>query len=814
MSDSGNGNHVSSLADMNPRYKRGYQACDNCKARKIKCDIGPVDSPGKPPCRRCRRENRTCTFKSPTKRRGGGIQQRHADSVLMNDNLQQLDVHGVRDIAVVDGHRPGGSFNTALASPLSSAADPCLPPETNQQNTATLLKRPSTTSYDAVSILYGARRYGESRAGVSIDNVLRDSRSLVEKDNSELSSWSDFYFVHIGLLSASETQALFQYFRDRLLPFSPVAEAVVNQHFSPRRFLEEEPILAMTILVIASRYMPLEGTGSSLRSQTIHNALWERLKAMIDHMIWGQENFYGPFCGAIWQQAGESRPLSDSAHLMCPPLGGLRTLGACEALMLLTEWAPRAVYFPSMENQYSIFMGGAEGSKSRPLTTAIGNRSRLQELDPIWRSDRMVWSMLGNALTLAVELGVFDDADGPTMGTREARWNVWKDRAYQERATRIKHLLLAYLDQVSIRLGRSYLTPYSISTLPVDTDDDTVKCWVKITSLMRHVNKTLFRSQAYTTAIIESGEYLGKVANAQQTLKDWQKELNMARLSKSMRSIVTIEYHSICVSVSSVAITALTGHYEKISRYSSCDEELRAGMLSVYGENEAYIREGVSAAAAALRVVTDELSVDGTLTYIPDRVYLRILNNAIALWKALVLPIPCEAASEKLNILEQTVKALRGSVVDDIHLANRMAESMDMMINYFLRKRPSGRHRMEEEQQHADTSRRSRHSDRMSRLNQHPRPGEGSNNFHQGPYLPTPHTLSSEGSTVSRERPDEFNDSSRDSNYPLVVDEYDFIVAAESNNWNWAGEIDMYNILSGSFLGFEQQEGGSSIPLI
>lgn len=43
-------------------FRRAYKACDSCRQRKVRCDLGSVENPVEPPCRRCRRERRQCTF--------------------------------------------------------------------------------------------------------------------------------------------------------------------------------------------------------------------------------------------------------------------------------------------------------------------------------------------------------------------------------------------------------------------------------------------------------------------------------------------------------------------------------------------------------------------------------------------------------------------------------------------------------------------------------------------------------------------------------------------------------------------------------
>lgn len=43
-------------------FKRNYVACLNCRTRKVKCDLGSVETPHDPPCARCKRERKECVF--------------------------------------------------------------------------------------------------------------------------------------------------------------------------------------------------------------------------------------------------------------------------------------------------------------------------------------------------------------------------------------------------------------------------------------------------------------------------------------------------------------------------------------------------------------------------------------------------------------------------------------------------------------------------------------------------------------------------------------------------------------------------------
>ncbi|KAG5421985.1 ARO80 [Candida metapsilosis] len=67
------------------KYKRNYRACLNCRMRKVKCDLGPVDNPHNGKCARCLRERKDCVFVES--KRGG------ANNVLSGRRKRQKQSH-------------------------------------------------------------------------------------------------------------------------------------------------------------------------------------------------------------------------------------------------------------------------------------------------------------------------------------------------------------------------------------------------------------------------------------------------------------------------------------------------------------------------------------------------------------------------------------------------------------------------------------------------------------------------------------------------------------------------------------------------
>lgn len=331
-----------------------------------------------------------------------------------------------------------------------------------------LLRDTTYTTADALSLLWEAGRHSDR---IPPESVPQSARSLsartpaspaahpsgtsAESDalgtttpagvDDALHSWSQLRFVRTGLFTAEEAMDFVNYFHTHLAPFTPISSSPFQEPSSHVTLLEEEPILAVTILMLASRYMKLSGPGALSRSYMIHERLWQHLQGMLSRMIFGQEQFTalnpdGPY---------------DSVHLegvQGSHFGCLRTLGTCEALLLLSEWHPRILHVPAGEDGDSILIKD-DVRRTRASAAGIGGRIKIDWLEPVWRSDRMCWSMLGNALSLAFELGIFDEYDNTMLGAREARRDIWSCETSSQRAYRVQHLLWVYLTQTSGRLG-------------------------------------------------------------------------------------------------------------------------------------------------------------------------------------------------------------------------------------------------------------------------------------------------------------------------------------------------------------------------
>ena len=163
----------------------------------------------------------------------------------------------------------------------------------------------------------------DARGSVIDPAIAIDSTKVAENEEfgEALQAWSRLRFVRAGWLTAREAISYIDYFYAHLAPLTPISPPDFRSPSSHSQLLNEEPVLAVTLLTIAARYKKLPGPGSQSRSFMIHERLWLYLQGMITRMFWGQEQFGGGFCGA-----GNS-----TRGLKCGPnTGALRSLGTIE----------------------------------------------------------------------------------------------------------------------------------------------------------------------------------------------------------------------------------------------------------------------------------------------------------------------------------------------------------------------------------------------------------------------------------------------------------------------------------------------------
>ena len=489
-----------------------------------------------------------------------------------------------------------------------------------------------------------------------------------------------------------------------MAPLTPISLPSFQLPGSHSTLLSEEPILAVTLLTISSRYMRLSGAGAISRSYAIHEKLWNYLRGMIERIVWGQEQFGAGFGTSPTRE--EEIQTSSTAPWRGLRKGSMRTLGTVESLMLLTEWHPRALHFPPGDDGDELIVhdGRADMDNSNDQTgelstsqaqRGVGGKRIESWLEPAWRSDRMCWMLLGNAMALSFELGVFDPF--PNMGTLDGSSYrpEYRSPSHRLRARRLRKLLLVYLTQLSGRLEwpnpcdtgdlanfklqthipEGEANPDGSASFEAGSEDCVLHCWVELINLMRSGNELFFSSRNHTKNLIRSGDYTSRLEHFQPRLKKWREEFDkldskwswacVGHIPESradtvavpvyMRHILNIEFEYLTVYINSLALQAVVERCANGGCANNASQNLEppgmnlegfsprsrayAGNIpystvaGLYSGDQGYIREVVDASRNLLRTVVDGLLPGGYLQHAPVRTYFRIVSGAMFLLK-------------------------------------------------------------------------------------------------------------------------------------------------------------------------------------
>lgn len=442
----------------------------------------------------------------------------------------------------------------------------------------------------------------------------------------------------------------------------------------------DEPILAITVLTIASRHMQLSGPGATIRAYQIHDVLWNNLRGMVQRLVWGQEQFGGGFCGGGAVKTHESRTGQITWK------GSLRTLGTIEALLLLTDWHPRALHFPPGDNEnrlldadFSLTKDNAAAGPDSFEAREDGKVAFSSWLEPAWRSDRMSWMLLGAAVTLSFELGVFN----------KEHYNC-KDHHGPEsecaRKQRVRIMVLVYVSQTSGRLGFTPMLSFDKWKAdpvfeetnkvhrhgPADPIELMQECWLGIAGLMYKANEEIFLSKQYTRDLTSRGEYIGAIARFKPMLQEWKANFERVRnqFDPVMQHLLSMEHDYARLYINSLGLQKVVESWINISNEAASSENnnnnhlnnashgigvASAGsggvtfslLLDIWRPNKEYIDEVSDAAQSILKAVMEGLVPGGHLTHASVRSYFRILSGLMFTLKVCLC---CLVLERKANV--------------------------------------------------------------------------------------------------------------------------------------------------------------------
>lgn len=530
-----------------------------------------------------------------------------------------------------------------------------------------------------------------------------------EGTEKALKAWNKFRFVKAGWFSAREAISYVEYFNNHLHPLSPTLTNPTLLYVSHRHhhhlLLRNEPFLATAILTVASRYLILPVPGGQSRSFAIHDMLWREVRGAFERLMWG----------GGWGGLGVPRPvgISGLSTVSSARVGkaskGLRTIGTVEGLLILTEWHVRGLHFPmdAEESDWGIALSDDEDAPTPKAGSGPGVVEGLGDkieniLEPAYRSDRMSWMLLGNALALAYELGVFDESDiNASTHAPSPSSNHQSEMPFRLRSKRIQKLLLVYVLQLASRLGWTSMIPRGVRdsvrhkrvpttppttsadgaswTDPDELQDAVFSTWVDLTMLMNSSSELLFPSRSITKQIMRSGQYVALLEHFQPLLRNWKNEFESLNLPAPIYHILVLEYEHVRFYINSLALQAVVDRCSQVTNPSSSSPEAGRGaafsaLWEMSSQDLEFIREVVDASRSLLTTVVHQMFPNGYLKHAPVRIYLRILSAAMFLLKTFALGAKEVEVKESMELIGLVCDCLRNAAVDDVHLGLRFAD--------------------------------------------------------------------------------------------------------------------------------------------
>ncbi|KAL3479953.1 hypothetical protein BJX99DRAFT_55054 [Aspergillus californicus] len=680
-------------------YQRTYKACIPCRQRKAKCDLGehPDGTPVGPPCAKCRREQRQCVFSESRawerkKKRGPhdeGTQSPPTTRRRISSNIRVDEEREIRqpDPPLTKYHVDTDNGITPRRTFAAEDRHAC------QQSASTLdnsmMRTVVSSGNDALNILFEAAAahsqeaalaevprnapndahespFAQAQSAVSPDVLAKATRPVEISYASKevLSTWESCRFVMMGWFTSREAVTLIDLFFKNMSSLSPILTHFYADHQHHHELVTCDPVLCCTILMLSSRYHILPGPGGESRNFFIHHRLWQHCQQLVIRLVFGQE------------KALNSK---------------LRRIGTIEALLLMSEWHPRSLHFPPESDGWDSDLV-TKVPQPRGEDSSSKNRFLEDMIEPARRSDQMSWMLLGAALSLSHELGIFEVDDEKRIWYSAYEGFIPTDQI-KLRRQRVQRLLYVYINQLAWRIGCVSLMPQSLNhaILNRQTSRDLkqsgdqwlafMDSWMDLTKLAKSVTDMFFPSADFARQQLHSGRYIDLLDHFRPLLLKWKEEhLRLDALQEHFYDALFIEYQFVRAYTHSIGMQAVV---ERVFADSDPNaEEVRAANIDPVDYE--YIQEVIDGCCQILQKVT-ELGESGALRFSPVRIFLRITTSSIFLMKCLSLGTRQAKLRESLDILERCILALKSNALDDIHLSTRYAALLETHVSRLRR---------------------------------------------------------------------------------------------------------------------------------
>ncbi|POS85261.1 hypothetical protein EPUL_003434 [Erysiphe pulchra] len=635
---------------------RAYRACLNCRNRKSKCDLDI--NQGKPPCRRCQRENKVCVLGES--HRGGrrirkklrlddikdscpsspavpyGLityQNKSTDSSphysplslhsedpnIHHDNLGD-NVYSWNHIPLLSSRpdnmclrRSDGTNFTGhdqQAYPRKESTISLAPAKVHESITSADLENPS----DALEILahVADRADGKVIDGLSPLEGKDCPEIIAEKITSRIDNSWLYTPLQENLISVSTIYSLLSNYEDLYHPYFPIIPQKSFDHTYLPWMSRNEHHLFSAILTVASR-----------DNDALHEICYDHMQKLISMILAGAD----------------------------------ANIEAVEALLLLSQWVSRP-----QKNSSSVGRG---------------------------EEDRVAWMYIGTALRLAYYIGLDrtsfkDDKNRDTVSFHRNQL-VWAACYICDR-------------QVSIRVGRGFWTrgpdllselkPSKISTPchnSTNCDDNALvfQANLEITQIFSSVHNILYSSKDHSWKEMLEGRYTEYLDDFRIRIDNWNDNWGSLNCSPRIKVSLLLSYHYLRLYVNAFAYQATISRVLALKKEKIHEENDSKGypapLINATAPDARFIYEALDAAKSLISVFND--IVEPTLLrYMPSTYYLFIVYSAVFLYKARITTTMTDEERQSIRtMIQNTIKRLLNISNGSNHMGSRYARLLQLL---------------------------------------------------------------------------------------------------------------------------------------
>ncbi|OAA38187.1 C6 transcription factor [Beauveria brongniartii RCEF 3172] len=423
-----------------------------------------------------------------------------------------------------------------------------------------------------------------------------------------------------GALGFADAAALIQHYHENFHPFFPIVyKSIFDGHIS--EWIEKEPHVLTAVLTVASKEEP--------SWQRAHEACSRHMESLLSPLIYG----------------------------------GVTTVGAVEALLILAEWAPQPPHEIS-----SIGCG---------------------------KEDYGAWMLVGVAIRLGYlqrleQTGLQDppDSQSESFSRKKIAWAAcyMSDR------------------QVSIRLGKGFWSrgpgPASnlravdfpslqLQHLGPDNMGLLFQAQLELTQLFSNAHDILYSSTSHREQLYVGGEYVRYIDDFAAVLRKWKMTWGSFSFTPHVKASLILSYDFLRLYINAFAFQATMNRAAAKTRKANKSHITGPLFADLAAAPDArFIYESIDAANSLLSILNSFIDPVAGLKYMPLKYSLFVIYAAVFLFKAWSAgAISNEGITGMRRAILGTIAQLQKTSTSTQSIGHRYARSLRLL----WRKRPTKR---------------------------------------------------------------------------------------------------------------------------